>query len=240
MERLPRELFELRICPFLTTKDLAQLRLCSKTLMYMVDAMLPYKLAFDRPYDYQAWKTAAGNASPHLRATLVYVINYVPLAPQDAQYLLQLCCGKYGSLELARLMCQKQKVAGSAVIFCSAVVRGRLEIAQWLVEHFKLGRAEATTSSNHPLRYCCANGYLTVAKWIADRFKLTRDDATAVNNHALRASSENGHLHVVQWLCERFELTREDVAAEEFYALRKSVKKKHMNVAQWLVSHFDL
>lgn len=62
----------------------------------------------------------------------------------------------------------------------------RLDVVQWLIEHFQLTAADARTGNNFALRWVCYHGHLVTAQWLVDRFGLTVADTQAVENEALR------------------------------------------------------
>ena len=157
---------------------------------------------------------------------------------------------QYGGLGVARWMAGwldratavARARAGEALYV--ACVKGHLEVANWLVAHFGLGRDdvrdEVRVVVRDALGCVCENGDLDVAVWLANAFGLTAADARAEDNCALRLACGEGHLEVAQWLAATFGLGPADARASNNEALRGACEEGYLEVAQWLADAFGL
>ena len=116
---------------------------------------------------------------------------------------------------------------------------GRLEIAQWLADHFGFTAGDARMADNWALRIACGRGYLEAAQWLTSHFKLVLDDARADGNWALREACANGHLRTAQWLVNHFELATTDAQSRDSEALSRACTNDDLNTVQWLVDRFE-
>jgi hypothetical protein len=162
------------------------------------------------------------------------------LCPNPARLKLQLCANVPSAVLIrSAYTITRETVLTWKALRC-ACARGRLEVAQWLSDHFELTAEDARACNNAALRYACDGGYLEVAQWLTDRFRLTSEDARAGDNAALCMASTSGHLPVASWLADRFGLTTDDARAHGNFALYMATERGHCGVVKWLIARFRL
>jgi hypothetical protein len=124
--------------------------------------------------------------------------------------------------------------------FHCACKTGHLEIAQWLVETFKLTAEDVRSLNNYAFQLACCNGHLEVAQWLVETFGLTAEDIRSSTNLAFRWACYNGHLEIAQWLVETFNLTDKDIRSWNNCAFQWAHINKHSNVTNWLTITFGI
>ena len=132
-------------------------------------------------------------------------------------------------------------VAHENLAFALACQQGRLDMAQWLLSHFKL---LAYTDYNvdrdmrfTPLRRACASGHLEIAQWLTRTLSLTAVDARANTNGALNEACSNGHLHVVDWLMSTFRIGFAELNGR--LLLTYACQYGRVEVVLWLLRQFS-
>ena len=148
-----------------------------------------------------------------------------------------------GDLTALRTYCTQEHVTAKQVrmtrAFFLACAGGRLEVARWLQQTFRLTAADAQ-SDDGAMLIACQNGHLEVARWLQRTFRYTAANMRAANNWALRMACANGHLEVARWLHQTFQLNAADARAVDNFALRGACARGHLEVARWLQQTFQL
>jgi hypothetical protein len=124
--------------------------------------------------------------------------------------------------------------------FACTCAGGRIGVAMWMADAFKMTQQDARAGKNDALVRSCVNGHFHVAKWLIERFSLERSDITTRKNIIFRSCCSRGDLEMAQWLTKKFDLTVTEARAKYNESLRILCEKGNLTMAKWLVNIFGL